>query len=87
MLDQKLVAKSAADAFIARLNGSDGAPSVSRIFQAPGPQLLTGLAVDMEGFPIVASWFTQSIDLGPGAGQLTADDNGFGTLYVAKLKL
>lgn len=87
VLDQKLVAKSAADAFIARLNGSDGAPSVSRIFQAPGPQLLTGLAVDMEGFPIVASWFTQSIDLGPGAGQLTADDNGFGTLYVAKLKL
>lgn len=91
VLDQKLVSQvdmpATTDSFIARLNGGDGAPSVSRVFQGPSGLALTGLAVDLEGWPILASWFTQSIDLGPGPGELLADDDGKGTLYVAKFKL
>jgi hypothetical protein len=95
MLDQQIVAFAedpppiiaTGDAFLARLRGSDGEPTASRIFRNPGSQSLTGLAVDLEGWPIIVSWFPKSIDLGPGPGVLEAEDFGWGTIFAAKLKL
>jgi hypothetical protein len=91
VLDQHLVAQMedipSNDAYIARLRGSNGEPVASRLLNGPGDLAITGLAVDAEGLPIVVSAFTKSIDLGPGAGLLEADDVGLGTMFVSKLKL
>jgi hypothetical protein len=95
VLDQELVAlvedpapfPATTDAFLGRLRGSDGEPTASRIFLNPGSQSLTGLAVDLEGWPIIVGSFAQSIDLGPGPGVLQAEDFGFGSIFVTKLKL
>jgi hypothetical protein len=91
VLDKQLVANvgepAMTDAFLARLSGSNGAPLASRIFLGPGSQALSGLAVDLEGWPIVVSWFSSSLDLGAGPGALKADDFDLGTIFAAKFEL
>ncbi|NUQ74479.1 MAG: SBBP repeat-containing protein [Polyangiaceae bacterium] len=75
------------DPFLATLDGFDGKPLSSRMFHGPGDEYVTAVALDPEGFPLVAGTFGMFIDLGIPSGQLSESDmNMTDDFFVAKLK-
>jgi hypothetical protein len=86
-LTAQFVESGAVDPFIATLSGFDGAPISSRMFHGPGGEYVKAIALDPEGWPIVAGTFPMFIDLGIPSGELKADKNNKGDdFFVTKLK-